>query len=267
MSMTTIYYFTGTGNSLAVAKGIAEQLGETDLIPIPSLMQADGDISAPAGKVGIICPVYDSGIPVMVRDFLRRLRITGSEYVFAVITMGGTGAAALKLIDLGLQKNNNGLDAGFIVKMPGNFPPVSKIPSEEKIAATLKKAEPEIKRIAESIKKGERTRIGLYPVSSLFQAALYGRFSRGVHEIDERFSVSDACTGCGTCVSVCPAGNISISEKKPTFHHRCELCCACLNFCPTQAIDLAFLMGTKGRGRYHHPEVRVVDMKEQKIGR
>ena len=263
--MTTIYYFTGTGNSLSVAKGIAEILGETELIPIPSLMQTDGDISAPAGKVGIICPVYDSGIPVMVRDFLPRLRITGSEYVFAVITMGGTGAAALKLIDQGLQKkNNNGLDAGFIVKMPGNFPPVSKIPSEEKIAATLKKAEPEIKRIAECIKNRERRGIGLYPVSTLIQAVIYGGFANGVHGMDERFSVSDACTSCGTCVSVCPAGNISLPDNKPEFHHRCELCCACLNYCPVQAIDLAFLRGTKGRGRYHHPAVKVSDMKVQK---
>lgn len=267
MSMTTIYYFTGTGNSLAVAKGIAEQLGETDLIAIPSLMQIDGEIVAPSGKVGIICPVYDSGIPVMVRDFLHRLKIPDSGYTFAVITMGGTGAAALKLIDRALQANNNSLDAGFIVKMPGNFPPVSKIPSEEKVAATLRKAEPEIKRIAACVKNGERRRVGLYPVSSLIQAAIYGGFASGVHGMDERFSVSDACTSCGTCVSVCPAGNISIADNKPEFLHRCELCCACLNFCPAQAIDLAFLMGTKGRGRYHHPGVRVADMKEQKIGR
>jgi len=263
--MTTIYYFSGTGNSLSVAKGIAEKLGETDLIPIPSLMQTSGEVAPPAGKVGIICPVYDSGIPVMVRDFLHRLRVSDSGYIFAVITMGGTGAAALKLIDQALrQKNENGLDAGFIVKMPGNFPPVSKIPSKEKITAILKRADPEIRRIAECVKNEERSRIGLYPVSSLIQSALYGGFAKGVHAMDERLSVSDACTACGICVSVCPAGNISIPDKKPVFHHTCELCCACLNFCPEQAIDLAFLWGTKGRGRYHHPDVRVSDMKQQK---
>ena len=31
---TTIYYFSGTGNSYAVAKGLAEQLGDTKLIAI-----------------------------------------------------------------------------------------------------------------------------------------------------------------------------------------------------------------------------------------
>ena len=35
---TTIYYFSGTGNSLSAARKIAALLGDTDLTPIASLM-------------------------------------------------------------------------------------------------------------------------------------------------------------------------------------------------------------------------------------
>jgi flavodoxin len=31
----TIYYFTGTENSLAIARQLAAELGDTDLVPIP----------------------------------------------------------------------------------------------------------------------------------------------------------------------------------------------------------------------------------------
>ncbi len=261
---TTIYYFTGTGNSLAVTRGIAEILGDTELVSIPSMMQTNEDTTAPAGRVGIVCPVYDAGIPVIVGDFLRHLRIKKTSYVFGIITPGGTGGSALKMIHSALlEKNKKGLDAGFIVKMPGNFPPVASPPTGDKLNTILKSAEEEITRIGELIKNEKPQRIGLYPLSSLLNIAMYGSFAKSVHSSDERFSVSDSCTSCGTCVSVCPTGNITLEDGKPVYHHQCELCCACLNFCPVQAIDLAFLRGTKGRGRYHHPEVRISDMKEQ----
>ena len=259
---TTIYYFSGTGNSLSVARKIASLLGDTRLVPIPSVMNGTTDIIAPSGIVGIICPVYDSGIPVLVNDFLKRFHIRNVSYLFAIVTLGGTGGAALKMIhsDL-LAMNNRGLDAGFLVKMPGNFPPVSVPPTGEKLRSILERADDEIQRIAGVIKEEKCRRIGVYPVSSLIQAALYGGFAKDVRSMDDRFSVSEACTGCGICMNVCPVRNISIEEKRPVYHHHCELCCACLNFCPVQAIDLALLRGTKGRGRYHHPEIGVADMK------
>jgi len=262
---TTIYYFTGTGNSLSVTRKISEKLGDTEIVSIVSQMKRDGIISAPSGRVGIVCPVYDSGIPVMVRDFLHHLKIGDGSYVFGVVTLGGTGGSALKMMNTALlTMNAHGLDAGFIIKIPGNFPPVSSPPPGEKITSILSSAEAEITRITEIIRECKKQKIGVYPVSSLIQAVLYSGFAKGVHGADEKFSVSDTCTSCGTCVSVCPTENILLKDGKPVYLHRCELCCACLNFCPVQAIDLEMLRGTKGRGRYHHPQVTVGDMKKQK---
>jgi len=48
---TIIYYFTGTGNSLAVAKKIAAVLGDCDLVPIASLQSATADITPAADRV------------------------------------------------------------------------------------------------------------------------------------------------------------------------------------------------------------------------
>ena len=265
---TTIYYFSGTGNSLSAARKIASLLGDSDLIPIASLMNQSGAVIAPEGRIGIICPVYDMGVPVLVTEFLSRLRVHQGAYVFALITLGGTGAAALKMINTGLlQHSGRGLDAGFLVKMPGNFPPVSPPPTGDKRATILKEAEATLEDIGKKIQEGSSHPLGFTPVSSLLQQLLYGGFARGVRSGDEKFTVSEACTSCGICVSVCPTSNITLSEGRPVWNHHCELCCGCLNYCPTQAIDLQMMFGTKGRGRYHHPGITIADMQAQKGNR
>jgi len=68
---TTLYYFTGNGNSLSVARKISEKIEDAELISVVSQMKTDKAITAPSGRVGIICPVYDAGNPAIVRDFLH----------------------------------------------------------------------------------------------------------------------------------------------------------------------------------------------------
>ena len=92
---TTIYYFTGTGNSLYIAREIARHLpGKTTLVPIPALMNRGGEITAPAGRVGFAFPVYAGGPPLMVAEFARRIDLSAAEQTFAVVTMGSAGDAA-----------------------------------------------------------------------------------------------------------------------------------------------------------------------------
>ena len=45
--------------------------------------------------------------------------------------------------------------------------------------------------------------------------------------------VSDACTNCGVCVSVCPLG--SIAPDCHTYTTFCVKCCACVKACPVGA--------------------------------
>lgn len=263
---TTIYYFSGTGNSLSAARKIAALLGDTDLTPIASLMNGSGDIIPQTERVGIICPVYDLGIPIIVRDFLNRLDVRGTKYIFAIITLGGSGLSALRMIDsLIREKNGKKLNAGFAVKMPGNFPPLSVPPTGEKLNTIIRKAETELDRIGGIIREGQDHPPGSALISSFFKFFIYGGFAKEVHNADSRFTVSDACTSCGICSSVCPTKNIIVSER-PAWNHRCELCMACLHFCPTQAINIRMMRGTEGRGRYHHPDVTVADMKVQQGG-
>jgi hypothetical protein len=53
-----IYYFTGTGNSLAAAKKIAAAIGDCELVPLALLQNMQGGIVPQAEPVGIVCPDY-----------------------------------------------------------------------------------------------------------------------------------------------------------------------------------------------------------------
>jgi flavodoxin len=87
---TDIYYFSGTGNSLAVARDIAEKT-KGKLIFIPAVMN-EQSIKTEADSIGIVFPAYMAhlyGIPLIVERFIKKLEDIDSKYIFAVCTCGG----------------------------------------------------------------------------------------------------------------------------------------------------------------------------------
>ena len=72
----TIFYFTGTGNSLAVAKGIAGDSGK--LISIPQVIDSC-TTEYKDDCIGIVFPVYGFRAPFMVTDFKSRLHFCHSN--------------------------------------------------------------------------------------------------------------------------------------------------------------------------------------------
>ncbi|MCT8337636.1 4Fe-4S ferredoxin [Methanoculleus sp. Afa-1] len=260
---TIIYYFTGTGNSLAAAKKIAQSLGDTETVPIAAFRSIAGEIRPAADRVGIVCPVYFSGLPAMVTAFAERLDLAAADYVFAVVTHGGGGgAAALRQLDgiLG-ERAGRGLDAGFAVSMPGNYVLMYEPPAGEKRERLLAAADAEFEAVAGRIGKGERRNLPYAPLGRLIRAVMYPRFLSRVHGDDRKFTVDDRCTSCGTCAAVCPAENIAMVEGRPVWNHRCELCCGCIHLCPTGAIQVG--KGTEGRQRYRNPSVELAELERR----
>lgn len=261
---TIIYYFTGTGNSLAAARNLGTALGDTELVSIASLRETEGEISPDCDRIGIVCPVYDCGVPVVVAEFAERLDTSKAKYMFSLVTFGGMGVSALHQLNGIFKKREvKTPDAAFVLTMPGNFTPLHKPPSAEKKADILAKAEVRLDEITAAIRDGKKVSPKFAPLSSLAKLITYGPFCKNVHESGANFSVSDECTLCGICEKVCPVENIKIADGKPQWDHKCELCCACLHFCPVEAIQLNVMKGTEGRGRYLHPDLKISDMEIQ----
>ncbi|HVP25787.1 MAG TPA: EFR1 family ferrodoxin [Methanomicrobiales archaeon] len=260
---TTIYTFTGTGNSLALARTIAGALGDAEILPIPPLSRGAGEI-VPAGDVaGIVAPIYYLGLPSIVAEFTQRLAVERVAYTFAVLTLGGRrGATGLRQLDGILRRRSGrGLDAGWAVQMPGNYLPGFGPPAPEKQAALQSGGDEAARAIAGAIRERKRVPPGVAPVSGLIHRLVYPRVIASIHERDRNFTVDPSCNSCGTCVNVCPVRNISLVEGRPVWQHRCEFCLACAHFCPEHAIQLG--RRTAKMGRYHHPAVSIRDMRDQ----
>jgi len=53
------------------------------------------------------------------------------------------------------------------------------------------------------------------------------------------FSIGEKCTGCATCMKVCPKSAISIVKKKSVINRKlCIGCFECMHACPEHAIDI-----------------------------
>jgi flavodoxin len=70
----TIFCFTSTGNSLAVAKRIGGNLVSIPQI-IDRLQPEDSD-----DLIGVVFPIYGFGLPKMVARFLRSTKLSGQKH-------------------------------------------------------------------------------------------------------------------------------------------------------------------------------------------
>lgn len=253
---TTIYFFSGTGNSLKIAKDLSNQLEDSKIIQISekNLSTTNDTLS---DKVGFVYPIYFNGLPAMVKKFIENLEINKDAYFFAVATFGGTAGISFNQIDDILNKKGASLSASFKVKMPGNYQVMYSPWSEEKQMKRFEILNREVVKIAESI-KGSRVdttnRAG--GIKKAVIGLIYNTFKP--NEKDNNFWTTEACNGCGTCLKVCPANNITIVDGKPEWNHKCELCLACMQWCPKESIQ--YKKSTLKRGRYHHPEIKASEL-------
>ncbi|ESP63101.1 Ferredoxin [Smithella sp. ME-1] len=254
---TTIYFYTGTGNSFWTAKKLSGTLGNTELIPIP--FSGDGSIRPDSEKVGLIFPVHIWGVPTRVVAFLNRLETDSPKYYFAVAVNAGQVAATLIQLKMILKEKNINLAAGFSICMPSNYIPWGGAISPEKQQRKFEEALVKIQRIAASIRAKEERAPEKGPAwQNIFFSAIYRLSFPKVPEMDKAFWVDEKCSSCMICEKICPSQNISITGGKPIWQNHCEQCFACLQWCPEEAIQYG--KGTTKKKRYHHPEIKLSDM-------
>ena len=266
---TILYYFSGTGNSLVVARDLAAALGNTTLISIPRALQAPvagaagaaaaADAAVAADAVGIVFPVYAWGLPRIVTDFISSRTWHGIPYLFAVCTCGGFPGGTLAQAGRALRAHGGNLSAGFSIVMPGNYTALYGAIAEAKQQKLFERACARVAEIAVMIKERRNRKLekSFFLVNWL-TGFLYKFGMPKFKTADIKFWVMDTCTHCGLCVKVCPRFNIDLKDGRPQWHGDCEQCMACLQWCPVEAVQ--FGQATKKRKRYHHPAVKAKDL-------
>lgn len=248
----TIYYFTGTGNSLYVAKKTAENLACDSVIAIADEIKKD-NISCDSDIIGIITPLYCSGLPEIVSDFLKKISLKKESYLFLFITAGNpSSSAAIYEASKILKKKQIIISLGAAFKMPDNailfFNPVQQSNSEKL------KLDSKLRELSLSILSGVKQRPFEF-IPLILTAYIFKHF---VKKLDKHFKVSNTCNGCSLCSKVCPVKNISMKNGKPNWNKNCQLCLACINACPSKSINWGKL--TQNKNRYINSNIDIKEL-------
>jgi ferredoxin len=260
-----IFVYSGTGNTLKVARCIGEaaEAGGT-AYEIRMIDKASGPEEykhAPGRLLGLMAPTIGAIQPVSFFSFILRLPRGNGQKAF----LAGTGAwtrvgpvflpgyvgfglylAALFLIIKGYKVV---AVAGF--GMPHNWttliPPYRR-KLEEKINEEIPVP---AEKFASDILAGKRVfrRIGdlvftlaIFPLPLLF--ILVGHLF-----LAKTMFAGSSCNGCGFCAENCPRGAIKMyggRSKRPYWTFKCEQCMRCAGFCPMKAVESSTILFVSG---------------------
>lgn len=257
MSTNIIYCYSGGGNCLDMAKNIARELGDTDIVMMRSFpVKTD---ATEAQRVGFVFPCYGGGLPAGVEEAVKAVRIRPGTYTFGIVQYAGyMGSGLHKINSIHKLDYWNGVShqSACIWLMPHTLmiPPLSA-------EAAQKRSEKAARDFAADIKAGKSS--VKEPPKRAVNAAESAAFSKVVKLKAKQYTVSGDCVGCGTCAGLCPRQNIRLVRGRPYFGEDCIGCLGCVQFCPKQAINVGKV--TEKRERYTNPNVSVQELTEKII--
>jgi len=260
---TELYYFTGTGNGLHIAKSIQKKLianNEDVILKAINTLNLTEPITTTAERVGIIYPTYALTAPAIVKEFAHQLRVSAAANIFLYSHCGGGSSGdsiysiSKILFDNGLQVSN-----AFEAVYPSNSAVMTY--DDQKLEKVLSKAETTLQNHLELIEKGIHQPLPKPNTMKDISSVVMGKIA-GMSEDYLQFKVishDEACVGCKTCSKVCPVENISMENKRPTFGSKCEMCLSCVNQCPKQSLRYGRMKKEKLLS-YRHPDVALKEL-------
>jgi ferredoxin len=277
---TEIYYFSGTGNSLFIARELERRIPDSRLLPIVSLVRND-TVKTRGEAVGFVFPVHALTIPIVVKQFIEKADLSPAGYVFAVATRFGTVFRGFEKMDRLLREKGKTLHAGFIVNMASNEcrHPGYIVPTGSDISALEAKALEKMALVEDAV-KNRRTHRRQDTEFTIPQDTFGDRIAEklvlaGMAAAEHiggvnYFYADGKCTGCGVCEKTCLSKKIRMADGRPVWQRDvlCYMCFACLNYCPQQSVQIHDIPGVKSctrlNGRYPHPYATAKEIAAQK---
>lgn len=250
-----IIVFSGTGNSLFVAKELRKHLGD-EIVTLPTSEK----LTVKDERVIWVFPVYSWGVPPVVKRWISKLQIAyGHKYRhFAVMTCGDDCGLADGMWRSALARRAwIGLSA-YSVTMPNTYVLMKGFDVDpiDVAEAKVKAAVPRCADIARRIK----AQCEQFPFEAQYieNDIVRGRFAWIKTKIiypwfvrfamsPEPFYATDDCISCAVCAKNCPLKNITMHEGKPAWGKDCALCLRCYHICPRHAV--AYSTATIGKGQ------------------
>lgn len=262
-----IIYFSACGNSKQASEMLAQKIGDERVVNIAKAFKnnefeyrlEDGE------SLGFVFPVYFWGVPSVVLDFIKQLKIENlkDNYVYTAMTCGSSTGLAGKMLKKALKKRGIALNAEYGIVMPDTYVVMFPVNEKSEAIEILDKAETYIDKVASSIKEKKTGKTNEYKggIKQFITYITYPLYNK-VYRKTKRFKVSDSCIGCGICAKICPVSAIEMkpeasdSEKnRPTWVlDKCVHCLACIHRCPQNSIANGM---SSTNGQYINPRVKL----------
>ena len=260
-----IFYFSGTGNSLAVAKDIGIKFN-ADIIPVTATSDKKV-VEIQDEVVGFVFPVYAFKPPPVFEDLLEKIENIQQKYLFAVCTYGITPSHCLKYFAKRIRFYGGKLSGGFAVAMPHNVFDSNRI-NQKNLEELISSWKRRLSFITEYIDKRNQGRVETsFIISGLLRKEIIRMIPLVKNMITQvmmkgseslSFTYNEDCNGCGICESICPVDNIQLIDHSPRWLDHCLGCLACMHWCPQHAVNMG--NGEVSIKSYRHPEVVVTEM-------
>ncbi len=252
-----ILYFSATGNTKWAAIKVA-QITQDNLVYIPEALK-DNQYKyelAEDERLGIIFPVHGWRVPIIVREYLKKLELTTSDgtpwrgYTYSICTAGDSIGKAFKYMPLKV-------DSAWSLIMPEAYVglPFMDVDPKEKEMQKRAQAEKDLQSICEEVydrKKGI-FRLTEGPIPGFFSGPVGGFFEKHLITDKPFYVEADRCVKCGICANVCPVDNVIGGKgQKPEWKKEgnCLVCFNCYHHCPHHAIEYG--KRTKHKGQYYY---------------
>ncbi len=254
-----ILYFSGTGNSRYTAEKLSSLLGDELYSIGDALKKKKSGVFTVRERLVIVTPTYAWRIPRIVSDWIKESSFCGVRDTYFVLTCGDSVHNA--------QHYNRKLSKkkGFVYKgtvkiiMPENYIALFDTPSPERAGDVVSRADAHIEKAAKIIKekgvfRDKKVTIRDIVMSGPVNCLFYPLFVKA-----SPFRVTEHCSGCGKCASLCPLGNITMKDGRPVWGEKCTHCMACISHCPGEAVEY----GEKSAGKVRYTIDRI--RREEKI--
>lgn len=243
-----IAVFSGTGNSMYVARRLAAILGD-EIVRLP--VKGDTMPRAESGRVIWVFPVYSWGMPPLLAGIIDAIDIEGAEAAvhYAVMTCGddtGYADCTWRRAVAGRGWMSRGI---WSVQMPNTYVFMTgfDVDSVESASSKISAAGSRIEAIAAGISVGsDETDVVRGAFAWIKTYVIRPWFVKHCMSPD-RFGATADCIGCGVCSDSCPLHNIEMKDRRPQWGHECAYCLRCYHICPRHAV--AWGKASRGKGQ------------------
>ncbi len=270
MKTARFHVFSGTGNSLYLARVIAERLGDDFRIEIAEVEAQGRGAGGSQPRTPIVrnaedldlflFPVYALSVPRIMARYIARLGMAGpltdkSRPCAAILATNGRisrnfrdGHEGRSLAQAERILSRRGWEVVHrdTFDFPQSITNIISPQNEERRKAILAIAEPRIEGTARALAEGRfsKRRCGWtihllgWPFGWLYR--IFGRRCLAMF-----FMPDERCDGCGLCAKRCPARAIHMIGGRPDWSYACEGCERCINACPKGAIQTSFCAASR----------------------